>query len=173
VTETPPAPGSIDVLGIGNALVDVLCHVDEAFIESNGLEKGSMTLIDTERAESLYAAMGASIEMSGGSAANTIAGIASFGGSAAYLGRVFDDQLGTVFAHDLRASGVVFRCAPAADGPSTGRCLIVVTPDAQRTMNTYLGASEHFGPEATCSTGPRPRRPTGRRARPPTTTVGG
>jgi sugar/nucleoside kinase (ribokinase family) len=147
VTEPASTPESIDVLGIGNALVDVLCHVDEEFIGAHDLEKGSMTLIDTDRAESLYEAMGASIEMSGGSAGNTIAGIASFGGSAAYLGRVFDDQLGTVFAHDLRASGVVFRCAPATDGPPTGRCLIVVTPDAQRTMNTYLGSSEHFGPE--------------------------
>ncbi len=106
-----------------------------------------MTLIDADRAETLYAAMGAGIEASGGSAANTISGIASFGGTAAYIGRVFDDQLGTVFAHDLRATGVVFRSPPATDGPPTGRCLIVVTPDAQRTMNTYLGSSEFLGPE--------------------------
>jgi sugar/nucleoside kinase (ribokinase family) len=91
--------------------------------------------------------MGQGIEVSGGSAANTISGIASFGGRAAYIGRVRDDQLGTVFAHDLRATGVTFRCAPATDGPPTGRCLIVVTPDAQRTMNTYLGSSEYLGPE--------------------------
>ena len=147
MTEPDASPLELDVLGIGNALVDVLCHVGEEFIDANGLEKGAMTLIDTDRAESLYQAMGASIEASGGSAANTISGIASFGGKAAYLGRVFDDQLGTVFAHDLRATGVVFRSPPATDGPPTGRCLIVVTPDAQRTMNTYLGSSEHFGPE--------------------------
>ena len=147
MTEPDPIPEAIDVVGIGNALVDVLSHEDEAFIEANGLVKGAMTLIDTERAEALYAAMGPGIEASGGSAANTIAGVASFGGGAAYIGRVFDDQLGTVFAHDLRATGVVFRSPPATDGPPTGRCLIVVTPDAERTMNTYLGSSEFFGPE--------------------------
>lgn len=136
-----------DVVGIGNALVDVLTHEDDAFIGANDLVKGSMTLIDTERAESLYAAMGRGIEVSGGSAANTIAGIASFGGKAAYIGRVFDDQLGAVFAHDLRSTGAQFRCPPATEGPPTGRCLIVVTPDAERTMNTYLGSSEFFGPE--------------------------
>jgi sugar/nucleoside kinase (ribokinase family) len=140
-------PEAIDVVGIGNALVDVLSHEDDAFVEANDLVKGAMTLIDTDRAEALYAAMGSGIEVSGGSAANTISGVASFGGTAAYLGRVYDDQLGTVFAHDLRASGVIFRSAPAQEGPPTGRCLIVVTPDAQRTMNTYLGSSEHFGPE--------------------------
>lgn len=134
-------------MGIGNALVDVLTHESEEFIEANGLVKGAMTLIDTDRAEELYAAMGSGIEVSGGSAANTISGIASFGGKAAYIGRVFDDQLGAVFAHDLRSTGVVFRAEPATDGPPTGRCLIVVTPDAQRTMNTYLGSSEYFGPE--------------------------
>ena len=134
-------------MGIGNALVDVLSHEDEAFLDAHGLVKGSMTLVDTERAEALYAAMGRAIEASGGSAANTISGIASFGGRAAFIGRVFDDQLGTVFAHDLRAIGAAFRCAPATEGPPTGRCLIVVTPDAERTMNTYLGASEFLGPE--------------------------
>src|SRR5690606_33073595 len=111
------------------------------------LERGAMTLIDTERAESLYEAMGSGIEVSGGSAANTISGVASFGGTAAYIGRVFDDQLGAVFAHDLRSTGVSFDCTPATDGPPTGRCLIIVTPDAQRTMNTYLGSSECFGPD--------------------------
>jgi len=138
---------SIDVVGIGNALVDVLSHESEEFIERHGLVKGSMTLIDTERAEELYAAMGEGLEVSGGSAANTISGIASFGGTAAYLGRVHDDDLGAVFAHDLRSTGVIFRAQPAPEGPPTGRCLIIVTPDAQRTMNTYLGSSEHFGPE--------------------------
>jgi sugar/nucleoside kinase (ribokinase family) len=147
VTETPAQIDALDVVGIGNALVDVLSHEDEAFVEAHGLVKGSMTLVDTERAERLYDAMGEGLEMSGGSAANTISGIASFGGKAAYIGRVFDDQLGAVFAHDMRATGVVFRSAPATDGPPTGRCLIVVTPDAQRTMNTYLGSSEFFGPE--------------------------
>ena len=133
-------------MGIGNALVDVLSHEDDAFLETHGLVKGAMALIDTERAEQLYAAMGPGIEMSGGSVGNTIAGIASFGGKAAYLGRVFDDQLGQVFAHDMRSQGVVFTCPPAREGPPTGRSLIVVTPDAQRTMNTYLGASAFFGP---------------------------
>lgn len=140
-------PGSLDVVGIGNALVDVLTHEEEAFLEAHGLVKGSMTLVDTVRAEALYEAMGVGIEMSGGSAANTVSGIASFGGKAAYIGRVFDDQLGAVFAHDMRSTGVLFRSKPATEGPPTGRCLIVVTPDAQRTMNTYLGSSEFFGPE--------------------------
>jgi sugar/nucleoside kinase (ribokinase family) len=147
VTEPTPPPEALDVVGIGNALVDVLSHEDDEFIEANHLVKSSMELIDTERAEALYGVMGAGIEASGGSAANTIAGIASFGGAAAYIGRVFDDQLGTVFAHDLRAAGVVFRSPPATDGPPTGRCLIVVTPDAERTMSTYLGSSEFLGPE--------------------------
>jgi len=147
VTDTLHTLGELDVVGIGNALVDVLTHEDEAFIEAHGLAKGSMTLVDMERAEALYAAMGAGIEVSGGSAANTVSGIASFGGKAAYIGRVFDDQLGAVFGHDMRSTGVLFRAKPATDGPPTGRCLIVVTPDAQRTMNTYLGSSEFFGPE--------------------------
>jgi len=147
VTNPAALPDQLDVVGIGNALVDVLTHEDERFIEAHGLVKGAMTLIDTERAEALYEAMGSGIEMSGGSAANTVSGIASFGGRAAYIGRVFDDQLGAVFAHDMRSTGVTFRAKPATDGPPTGRCLIVVTPDAQRTMNTYLGSSEFFGPE--------------------------
>jgi sugar/nucleoside kinase (ribokinase family) len=147
VTDAVQGADDFDVVGIGNALVDVLTHEDDAFIAANGLVKGSMTLIDTERAEALYASMGRGIEVSGGSAANTIAGIASFGGQAAYIGRVFDDQLGAVFAHDLRSTGAAFRCPPATEGPPTGRCLIVVTPDAERTMNTYLGSSEYFGPE--------------------------
>jgi sugar/nucleoside kinase (ribokinase family) len=147
VTDAVQGSDQFDVVGIGNALVDVLTHEEDAFIEAHGLERGAMTLIDTDRAESLYAAMGQGIEMSGGSAGNTIAGVASFGGRAAYIGRVRDDQLGAVFAHDLRAAGVTFRSAPATEGPPTGRCLIVVTPDAQRTMNTYLGSSEFLGPE--------------------------
>jgi sugar/nucleoside kinase (ribokinase family) len=147
VTEPTPLPEALDVVGIGNALVDVLAHEDDDFLAAHDLVKASMALIDTERAEALYGVMGPGIEASGGSAANTIAGIASFGGHAAYIGRVFDDQLGTVFAHDLRAAGVVYRSAPAQEGPPTGRCLIVVTPDAERTMSTYLGSSEFFGPE--------------------------
>jgi sugar/nucleoside kinase (ribokinase family) len=137
---------AFDVVGIGNALVDVLSHEDDAFVEKMDLERGAMTLIDEERAHELYDAMGPGVEISGGSAANTIVGIAAFGGRAAYIGKVRDDQLGEVFAHDLRATGVHFDCPPAADGPSTGRCLIVVTPDAQRTMNTYLGVSAYLGP---------------------------
>lgn len=147
MTDNAERPDSLDVVGIGNALVDVLAHQEEGFLAEHGLVKGSMTLIDTDRAEVLYQAMATGIEVSGGSAANTISGIASFGGRAGYIGRVFDDQLGAVFAHDMRSTGVVYRSAPAVEGPPTGRCLIVVTPDAQRTMSTYLGSSEFFGPE--------------------------
>jgi sugar/nucleoside kinase (ribokinase family) len=135
-----------DVVGIGNALVDVLSHEQDDFIDGNGLVKGAMTLIEADRAQSLYAAMGPGTEISGGSAANTIAGVASFGGRSAYLGRVFEDQLGAVFAHDLQAQGVTYRTKPATDGPPTGRCLIVITGDGERTMNTFLGASAFFGP---------------------------
>jgi sugar/nucleoside kinase (ribokinase family) len=136
-----------DVLGIGNALVDVLSNETEAFVERLALNRGAMTLIEEPRAHELYEAMGPAIEISGGSAANTIVGVASFGSRAAYLGKVRSDQLGDVFAHDIRSTGVTFSSLPAAGGPSTGRCLIVVTPDAQRTMNTYLGASALFGPD--------------------------
>lgn len=147
MTDLRTDPTTIDVVGIGNALVDVLTHEEEAFLEAHHLVKGAMTLVDTDQAEALYAAMGSGIEASGGSAANTVSGISSLGGKTAYIGRVRDDQLGAVFAHDLRAGGVVFRAQPATSGPPTGRCLIVVTPDAQRTMNTYLGSSALFGPE--------------------------
>lgn len=140
------ADAPLDVVGIGNALVDVLSHETDDFVDTQGLVKSAMTLIEPDRAEQLYAAMGPGIELSGGSAANTIAGVASFGGRSAYMGRVFDDQLGAVFAHDLRAQGVIFNNKPAIEGPPTGRCLIVVTPDAHRTMNTCLGASAFFGP---------------------------
>jgi sugar/nucleoside kinase (ribokinase family) len=136
----------MDVVGIGNALVDVLSHEDDGFLEEHGLVRGSMTLIDTERAAELYAAMGPGTEISGGSAANTMAGVASFGGQAAYIGRVADDQLGVVFGHDMQASGVLFRSPRATDGPPTGRCLIIITPDGERTMSTYLGASSLLGP---------------------------
>jgi sugar/nucleoside kinase (ribokinase family) len=137
----------LDVVGIGNALVDVISHETDEFIAAHGLVKSAMTLIETERAEELYAAMGVAIEMSGGSVANTVAGVASFGARAAYLGRVYDDQLGAVFAHDMRSQGVHFANPPVHDGPPTGRSLIVVTPDAHRTMNTYLGASAFFCPD--------------------------
>ncbi|MET1003663.1 MAG: adenosine kinase [Acidimicrobiia bacterium] len=137
-----------DVLGIGNALVDVLSHESEEFVTNMELNRGAMTLIDEARADELYGAMGPGVEISGGSAANTIVGLASFGARAAYLGKVRNDQLGDVFAHDIRSTGVTFDSPRASDGPSTGRCLIVVTPDAQRTMNTYLGASAFLGPEA-------------------------
>jgi sugar/nucleoside kinase (ribokinase family) len=137
----PDDRDTIDVTALGNALVDVLSHESEDFIAAHGLERGAMTMIDAARAEALYAAMGPGTEMSGGSAANTVAGIASFGGSAAFIGKVRDDQLGEVFGHDLRSVGVHFDAAPATAGPSTGRCLVVVTPDAQRTLSTYLGTA--------------------------------
>jgi sugar/nucleoside kinase (ribokinase family) len=142
-----PEP-TYDVVGLGNALVDVITHEADSFLAVNGLVKGSMALIDEEQATVLYEAMGVGTEMSGGSAANTLAGVASFGGRAAFVGRVRDDELGQVFAHDLSANGVTFAARPAGDGPSTGRCLIVVTPDAERTMSTYLGAGAGLGPDS-------------------------
>ena len=138
---------TLDVVGIGNALVDVRSHEDDGFIDKLDLNRGAMTLIDESRAHELYDAMGPAIEISGGSAANTIVGVASFGGRASYIGKVRDDQLGEVFRHDIRANGVHFGNPLASGGPSTGRCLIVVTPDAQRTMNTYLGVSSLLGPD--------------------------
>ena len=138
---TPASPARYDVVGIGNALVDVIAHAPDQFLKSNDLVKGSMTLIETERAVELYAALDGAVEMSGGSAANTMCGVASFGGSAAYIGKVNGDDLGDVFGHDLRAVGVPFRGGGADHGTPTGRCVIVVTPDAERTMNTYLGVS--------------------------------
>jgi sugar/nucleoside kinase (ribokinase family) len=137
---------SFDVVGIGNAMVDVLARTDDTFLAREGLVKGTTALIDAARAESLYAKMGPGIEISGGSVANTIAGVASLGGQGAYIGKVRDDQLGGVFAHDLRSIGVRYTTPPATQGPATARCLILVTPDAQRTMNTYLGACVQFGP---------------------------
>ncbi len=140
-----PAPQH-DVVGVGNALVDVISHADDGFIHHHELVKGSMTLVDTDRALYLYRALGTAVEMSGGSAANTMTGVASFGGRAAYIGKVSGDELGEVFGHDLRAVGVQFRPGqPEGDVP-TGRCIIVVTPDAQRTMNTYLGVSSLLKP---------------------------
>ena len=138
---TAARPARYHVVGIGNALVDVIAHADDDFLEFHHLVKGSMALVETERAVELYRALGSAVEMSGGSAANTMCGVASFGGRAAYIGKVSDDELGEVFGHDLLAVGVAFR--PGAPSPvtPTGRCIIVVTPDAQRTMNTYLGVS--------------------------------
>lgn len=137
---------AFDVLGIGNAIVDVLSRADESFLGQHGLVKGSMMLVDEARAETLYAAMGPGVEISGGSCGNTMAGVASFGGKGAYIGKVRNDQLGAVFGHDLKATGVSFETLSATSGPSTARCLILVTPDAQRTMNTYLGACTGLGP---------------------------
>ncbi|HEX5531448.1 MAG TPA: adenosine kinase [Methylomirabilota bacterium] len=140
------AEPELDVVGIGNALVDVLSQADEDEVTRQGLVKGTMHLVDEARARTLYEAMGPGVEMSGGSAANTVVGVASFGGRAHYVGKVRDDQLGEVFGHDLRATGVGYDTPRATSGPPTGRCLILVTPDAQRTMSTFLGASVRLGP---------------------------
>ncbi|WP_432653859.1 adenosine kinase [Sphingobium nicotianae] len=133
---------TLDVVAIGNAIVDVISQEDDAFIAEHALTKGGMQLIDTDEAELLYADMGAAREVSGGSAANTLAGMAALGGKCGFIGQVFDDQLGAIFAHDIRTLGIRFETAAATDGPPTARCLIMVTPDAQRTMNTFLGASQ-------------------------------
>ncbi|OAN63268.1 adenosine kinase [Sphingomonas sp. TDK1] len=134
---------SYDVVAIGNAIVDILAQADDAFIESIGVPKGSMQLMfSPEEADALYAKMGPGREVSGGSAANTVAGIAALGGKAAFIGQVADDQIGAVFAHDIRAAGVHFDTAVRAGQPTSARCLIFVTPDGQRTMNTFLGASQ-------------------------------
>ncbi len=137
----------LDVTGIGNAIVDVLAHADDAFLSNQGLHKGSMTLIDADAAQQLYARMGSGVEVSGGSAANTLAGVASLGGRSAFIGKVAKDQLGEVFTHDIRAAGTRFTTAPLEGGAPTARCLILVTPDAQRTMSTFLGACTELGPE--------------------------
>lgn len=147
-TEEPQVEPTIDVVGVGNAIVDVLASVDDSFILEHGLTKGSMTLIDAERAAVLHAAMPPGIVASGGSAANTMVGVAAFGGRAAYIGKVRDDDLGEVFRRDLRAAGVAFDVPGATDGESTARCLIQVTADAQRTLNTFLGVSAHLGPDS-------------------------
>lgn len=136
-----------DVVGVGNAIVDVIATVDDGFLATHGIEKGAMTLIDQPRAEALYAAMPPGQQISGGSAANTIAGVASFGGSAAYLGKVADDALGRSFRDDIRQTGVDFATAPYMGNVSTARCLIVVTPDHERSMSTFLGASTLFEAE--------------------------
>src|SRR6266704_4180525 len=133
-----------DVLGIGNAIFDVLVQTDEAFLSLHGMTKGGMALIDEARAVSIYRDMGPATEMSGGSAANPIVGIAGFGARAAYVGKVRDDQIGRLYAHDIRTAGVAFDTRPASDGPATGCSYILVTGDGERTMNTYLGAAQEL-----------------------------
>jgi len=138
-----PQP-SIDVLAIGNAIVDVLAPCSDELIDELGMAKGGMTLIDTDQANSLYHSMGPAREVSGGSAANTLAGLAALGAKCAFIGQVAQDQLGEVFAHDIRAAGISFATPPRPGDPPTARCLIFVTPDGQRTLNTYLGASQYL-----------------------------
>ncbi len=135
-----------DVLGIGNAIVDVIARTEEDFLLKQGMNKGGMALIDEPRAQAIYDAMGPALEMSGGSAANTIVGLASLGSRAAFIGKVKDDTLGHAFTHDIRAAGVAFTTPPAKDGASTACCYVLVTPDGERTMNTYLGAAQGLSP---------------------------
>ena len=141
-----PMDKSYDVVGIGNAIVDVLVQADDDLIDNFELTKGTMALVDEAQAERLYASVGPGLETSGGSAANTLAGVAQLGGRAGFIGRVRNDQLGGIFTHDIRSVGARFDTPAATEGPSTARCLILVTPDAQRTMCTYLGASVGLDP---------------------------
>jgi sugar/nucleoside kinase (ribokinase family) len=136
-----------DVLCIGNAIVDIIAQCDEAFLAENGIIKGAMNLIDMDRAGLLYSRMGPAIEASGGSAGNTAAGVASFGGRAAFFGKVSQDALGDIYYHDIRAQGVSFDTQPLPGEPPTARSMIFVTPDGERSMNTYLGACVELGPE--------------------------
>lgn len=147
MADKSPTKARFDVVGIGNAIVDVLAHAEEVTLTELGLTKGTMTLIDAHEAEKFYGRMGPGVECSGGSAANTIAGIASLGGSTAFIGKVKGDQLGRVFRHDIQSLGVHFATPPASFGPATARCLVFITPDAQRTMQTYLGACVELGPD--------------------------
>ena len=140
------ASARYDVLGIGNAIVDVIARAEEDFLLRQDMRKGTMALIDEARAQAIYAAMGPAVETSGGSAANTTVGLASLGARAAFVGKIKDDPLGRAFAHDIRAAGVAFATVPASGGPSTGRCYVLVTPDGERTMNTYLGAAQDLQP---------------------------
>jgi sugar/nucleoside kinase (ribokinase family) len=135
-----------DVLGIGNAIVDVIARAEDDFLVKQGMHKGGMALIDEPRAQAIYQAMGKAVEKSGGSAANTIVGVANLGARAAYVGKVRDDQIGRLYTHDIRAAGVTFETPAAADGPATGCSYILVTPDGERTMNTYLGAAQDLTP---------------------------
>jgi sugar/nucleoside kinase (ribokinase family) len=135
-----------DVLGIGNAIVDVIARTEDDFLVKHGMHKGGMALIDEPRAQAIYGAMGKAVEKSGGSAANTIVGVAGFGARAAFVGKVKDDTLGQSFAKDIRKAGVAFDTPPAKDGPATACCYVMVTPDGERTMNTYLGAAQNLFP---------------------------
>jgi sugar/nucleoside kinase (ribokinase family) len=137
---------SFDVVGIGNAIVDVIAHADDAFLAREGLVKGTMTLVDAPRAEALYQLMGPAVEISGGSVGNTMAGLASLGGTGAFIGKVRDDFLGDVYRHDITTVGIRFDTPAATSGPGTARCLVLVTPDGQRTMGTFLGSSADLGP---------------------------
>ncbi len=139
---------TVDVLAIGNAIVDVIADADDDFLDSHGMTKASMRLVDGDEAERIYAAMGPGRELSGGSAANTVAGLAALGLRTAFVGQVGKDELGDIFAHDIRSLGVDFRTPPRADAGPTGTCLILVTPDAQRTMNTSLGAAQKLDSSA-------------------------
>ncbi len=141
-------PPQLDVVAIGDAIVDVIATADDSFLATHALTKGSMQLLSTEQADELYAAMGPAREISGGSAANSMAGVAALGLDAGFIGQTADDQLGAIFAHDMTSLGVRFETPPLNDGPPTGRCLIIVTPDAQRTMNTCPGASHELTPKA-------------------------
>jgi fructokinase len=143
---TSPSSKAFDVVGIGNAIVDVLVQTEDGFLEDHGLTKGTMALVNETQAEQLYGSLGPGLETSGGSAANTLAGLAQLGAQAGFIGRVRNDQLGSIFAHDIRSVGAHYETAAAESGPSTARCLILVTPDAQRTMCTYLGASVNLHP---------------------------
>jgi len=135
-----------DVLGIGNAIVDVIARTEDDFLLKQGMRKGGMALIDEARAQAIYDAMGPAVEMSGGSAANTIVGLASLGARSAFIGKIKNDPLGRAYSHDIRSAGVGFATEPAVAGHSTGRCYVLVTPDGERTMNTYLGAAQDLGP---------------------------
>jgi len=139
------SPPALDVVAVGHAIVDVLAHVDDALVAAHRLAKGTMTLVDLDQAAAVYESMPAGVEVSGGSAANTAVGVASLGGRAAFVGKVRDDALGDIFTHDLRAAGVRYSTPRAGSGPPTARCLILVTPDAERTMNTYLGVAGELG----------------------------
>ena len=139
--------GTLDVIGVGNAIVDVLAKADDAFLATHSIPKGGMILIDEDQAKTIYGDMAAGVEISGGSAANSIACIASLGGKGGFVGKVSGDALGDIFRHDLRSLGVEFDTKPLEDGPGTGRCLVNVTPDAQRSMTTFLGAAGFVSPD--------------------------
>src|SRR5437868_5945366 len=141
------ADAKYDVLGIGNAIFDVLVQTDEKFLADHGMTKGGMALIDEARAMAIYGDMGPATEMSGGSGANTIVGVANLGARAAFIGKVKDDQIGRLYTHDIRAAGVAFETKAASSGPATGCSYILVTPDGERTMNTYLGAAQDLMPD--------------------------